>query len=231
MGSNIPKIGASDIEGCYLGSDEIEKVYLGSDLIYEKSVTPTEPSYTWTFDSVFGSPTNVGGVYSGFSTSDYLQIYTKNVTTTDIEFNLNFTTGSTISWQSLFTSSGEYAPEFYMAPQIQIGTNGKITFRASDTSSPSGWGVNISSNVTLSPETNYTFNAILNSGTLTCKLMDSSNNIIDTFSDSISEIAWYYNVNIGTGSTISTAHFEGSLNTKKSYIKINGNLISNITQD
>lgn len=36
MGSNIPKIGTSDIVGCYVGDTEIEKVYLGSDIIYEK---------------------------------------------------------------------------------------------------------------------------------------------------------------------------------------------------
>lgn len=41
MGSNIPKIGASDIAGCYIGDTEIEKIYLGSNIIYEKSVTPT----------------------------------------------------------------------------------------------------------------------------------------------------------------------------------------------
>lgn len=36
MGSNMPKIGTSDIAGCYLGNTEIEKVYLGGNVIYEK---------------------------------------------------------------------------------------------------------------------------------------------------------------------------------------------------
>lgn len=34
MGSNIPKIGNTDIAGCYLGSTEISKMYIGDTLIY-----------------------------------------------------------------------------------------------------------------------------------------------------------------------------------------------------
>lgn len=37
MGSNIPKIGSTDILGCYLGNSEISKMYIGDTLIYDNS--------------------------------------------------------------------------------------------------------------------------------------------------------------------------------------------------
>lgn len=67
MGSNIPKIGTSDIVGCYVGDTEIEKVYLGDSIIYEKSVTPTELiGYT-----TVGTITDNGGLISNFSATNY----------------------------------------------------------------------------------------------------------------------------------------------------------------
>lgn len=123
MGSNIPKIGTSDIEGCYLGSDEIEKVYLGSDLIYEKSVTPTELiGYT-----TVGTLTDNNGIISGFSSSNY-GVLPAEFSPQDEPFEINirfglYSDGNNRYRHILGSNNTNWSPVVYRRNVDQYGSN------------------------------------------------------------------------------------------------------------
>ena len=130
MGSNIPKIGADDIVGCYLGSDEIEKIYLGTNTIYEKS--SGEPSYVWDLQS-YGDVSFVDGVGSNFSSSSYLETKNYYNDPNSFEMLLDFTLGSqTGSHYVVGNMSNSYAGvRMYYGNSrsigVQIGCGGSNT--------------------------------------------------------------------------------------------------------
>lgn len=219
--------GNQSIDGIYVGDQQVNAIYIGNEQVYGNGGST---KYVWTFDSISGSPTIVDGVYSGFDTNVYMTIHNPNIVSSDFELNFKFKTGNTVSWQSIMTSSGEYAPEFYRSPQVQLSDSGNISFRAPESLAATSWGIDISSSVTLSPDTTYTFNAKLSNGTVTCTLFDGFDTLLDTFYGSIQTIAMGYNATFGVGSTISTAHFLGEFDTNTSYIKFNNSLISNIVK-
>lgn len=231
MGSNIPKIGTSDIVGCYVGGTEIEKVYLGSDVIYEKSVTPTEKTYTWNFDTTYGNPINNGGVISGFGALDMFVINNPIVTTADFEMLFDIVTGQGSSFQIITCSTDAYAPAFYKTPRLSLDSDGKFSFYCSNSQNPTQNDTTLISNITYQDNTNYILLITIKDGVATLDVKDSNNVLIDSVSTQSSGIIWNYDMYIGGRYEETNNYFKGVFNSNKSYIKVNGNLISNITEN
>lgn len=231
MGNNIPKIGTSDIVGCYVGNNEVEKIYLGSDIIYEKSVTPTEKTYTWNFNTTYGNPVNTDGAISGFSALDMLVISNPVVTTTDFEMLFDIVTGRGSSWQIITCSTDATAPAYYKTPKLNLESDGKFSFYCSNAQNPTQNDTALISNISYQDDTNYRLLITIRNGTATLNIKDSNNTLIDSVSTQSSGIIWNYDMYVGGRYGETNNYFKGIFNSNKSYIKVNGNLISNITEN
>lgn len=231
MGSNIPKIGTSDIAGCYVGNTEIEKIYLGSNVIYEKSVTPTEKTYTWNFDITYGNPINNEGAISGFSGLDMFVINNPVVTTADFEMLFDIVTGQGSSYQVITNSVDNYDPDVYKAPRVALTSGGNFRFYCSNDKNPTQFNTKLTSNITYQDSTNYRLLMTIRNGIATLDVKDSNNILIDSVSTQSSGIIWNKNIYVGGLYGETNNYFKGVFNSNKSYIKVNGNLISNITEN
>ena len=222
-------IGDSNIQAVKLGDTGISKMYIGNTLIYGYD-KPAESTYTWSFDTTYGNPVNNGGVISGFSSTDVLAINNPVVTTTDFEMLFDIVTGQGSSLQYLILSENNYAPDFYVAPNAYLYSDGKFHFACSNSQNPSQYDTNLTSNIIYQDDTNYRILITIRNGVATLEIKDSNDILIDSASTQSSGIIWNYNAYIG-GNYGADSYFKGIFNSNKSYIKVNGNLISNITKN
>lgn len=222
-------IGDSNIQAVKLGDVDISKMYIGDTLIYG-SDEPTESIYNWSFDATYGNPVNNGGVISGFSSTDVLAINNPVVSTTDFEMLFDIVTGQGSSNQYLIRSESSFIPDFYNAPNTYLYSNGKFCFCCSNSQNPSQYDTILTSNVTYQDNTNYRILITIRNGVATLDIKDNNDILIDTVSAQSSGITWNYNTYI-CGAYGESSYFKGVFNSNKSYIKINGNLISNITEN
>jgi hypothetical protein len=224
-------IGDSEIQAVRLGDTEVSKIYIGNSIIYEKSVTPTGKTYTWNFNNTFGNPINNEGVISGFSETDMFEIYNPRVTTTDFEMLFDIVTGQGSSWQLITCSTNAYAPDFYKVPSLQCGSDGKFVFYCSNAQTPTQYDTILKSNITYQDDTNYKLLITIRNGIATLDIKDSNNTLIDSVSTQSSGIIWNYGMYVGGRFGENNNYFKGIFNSNKSYIRVNGNLISNITEN
>ena len=222
-------IGDSNIQAVKLGDVDISKMYIGDTLIYGNN-EPAGSIYTWNFDTTYGNPVNNGGVISGFSSADVLAINNPVVTTTDFEMLFDIVTGQGNSLQYLILSESQYAPDFYAAPNVYLSSDSKFHFACSNSQNPSQYDTKLTSNIIYQDNTNYRILITIRNGVATLEIKDSNDILVDSVSSQSSGITWNYNAYIG-GNYGANSYFKGIFNSNKSYIKVNGNLISNITKN
>lgn len=195
----------------------------------------TEPDgYSWDFDTV-GTLTENDGVYSGFSSANYLVSKSSIGQTfaTSLEINISFTTGSSLPSGFDYQYLCNFHPNNYGMSNIQIN-NSKIYFSFS-------WnGSNLDSidatDITIATNTNYTISIIYENGTITGTLTNNdTSNVIALSSSSPDKIHFGSTANIYLGVPASwdgnhTQAFNGSIDTKNSYIKIDGVLVNDISE-
>ena len=222
-------IGDSNIQAVKLGDVDISKMYIGDTLIYGNN-EPAGSIYTWNFDTTYGNPVNNGGVISGFSSADVLAINNPVVTTIDFEMLFDIVTGQGNSLQYLILSESQYAPDFYAAPNVYLSSDSKFHFACSNSQNPSQYDTKLTSNIIYQDNTNYRILITIRNGVATLEIKDSNDILVDSVSSQSSGITWNYNAYIG-GNYGANSYFKGIFNSNKSYIKVNGNLISNITKN
>lgn len=245
MGSNIPKIGTSDIAGCYVGDTEIEKIYLGSNVIYEKSVTPTEKTYTWNYELEGDSRYQVNvqdGIISNLTSRSYIKLPStlrKTYTPTTFEAVFYFNTGNLSTWSdwmpfdlNLLVNSTGSSPSLRMAA-IKTNMHGFASMY-SGTSSPYQKSISTQNDI-LTDNTNYRMSMIYDKSTSVSnfilfnvdtgmEIYNGSFNVPDAFIVSSNYLI--------VGNTNNSPAVNGmSINLNKSYIKVNGNLIQDITEN
>jgi hypothetical protein len=241
MGSNIPKIGTSDIVGCYLGDTEIEKVYLGSNVIYEKSVTPTEKTYTWNYKLVGNSTYQVhveDQVISNLTYYSYIKLPNKFgvVNPNTLEAVFYFNTGDLSTW-------GVYSFELCLLTTGK-GSSPSISMRATKSGMYSFWNMTNTSgrfksksspNDSIADNTNYKM--LMNYDKST------GNAIVELYNIDTDTSVYNGTISVGdaylssaddliVGISDNTPAVNGmSIDLNKSYIKVNGNLIQDIAEN
>lgn len=244
MGSNIPKIGTSDIVGCYIGNTEIEKVYLGSDAIYEKSVTPTEKTYTWNYELVGDSSYQVNvqdGIISNLTSKSYITLPStlrKTYTPTTFEAVFYFNTGDLSTWGiysfglNLLTNSTGSSPSLRMAA-TKTNMQGYASMY-SGTSSPYQKSISTPNDI-LTDNTNYRMSMIYDKSTSVSNfILFNVDTEMEIYNGSFNVpdaviIASNYLI---VGKTDNSPAVNGmSIDLNKSYIKIDGSLIQDITEN
>ena len=242
MGSNIPKIGTSDIVGCYVGSTEIEKVYLGNSIIYEKSVAPSEKTYTWNYQLVGNSTYQVhveDQVISNLTYYSYIKLPNKFGATypNTLEAVFYFNTGDLSTWST------------WMGFQLRLLTNGNgnqpsVSMRATKSGMYSYWNMtNTSSsfksekspNNSITDNTNYkmSMNYDKSTGNAMVELYNvDTETSIYTGTISVGNAYIYSGDDLIVGISDNDPAVNGmSIDLNKSYIKVNGNLIQDITEN
>lgn len=202
------------------------------DIMQEDEVEPD--GYSWDFNTV-GTLTENDGVYSGFDASNYLVSKSSIGQTfaTSLEINISFTTGNSLPSGYYYQYLCNFHPNNYGMPNIQIN-NSKIYFSFSTNGSNSD-DIN-ATDITIATNTNYTINIIYKNGTITGTLTNNdTSNVITLSSSSPDKIHFGSTANIYLGVPASgngnyTQAFNGSINTKNSYIKIDGVLVNDISE-
>lgn len=197
----------------------------------------TEPDgYNWDFNTV-GTLTENNGVYSGFSTSNYLSsknTFEANLYANSLEIEINFTTGSTLPSGRVSQYLCCVTPNNYNYPAISLRNN-MIMFEYSTNGSDQG---NIeANNITILTNTNYTVRIEYSNNSLTGTLTNNDNqSVINLTSGTPSRIhiTREYPASFWLGRIATTnsyvAPFGGSINTRNSFIKINGVMLQDITE-
>lgn len=196
----------------------------------------TEPDgYNWDFDTV-GTLTENDGVYSGFSSANYLVSKSSIGQTfaTSLEINISFTTGSLLPSGNYYQYLCNFHPNNYGVPRIRINDS-KIGFDFSWNGANSD-SIN-ATDITIATNTNYTISIIYENGTITGTLTnnDDTSNVIALSSSSPDKIHFGSTANIYLGVPASwdgnyTQAFNGSIDTENSYIKIDGVLVNDISE-
>lgn len=242
MGSNIPKIGTSDIVGCYVGDTEIEKIYLGSDIIYEKSVTPTEKTYTWNYQLVGNSKYQVhveNQVISNLTYYSYIKLPNKFGVTypTTLEAVFYFNTGDLSTWSTwmnfslrLLTNGNGNSPSISMR-----ANNGNMYSFWNMTNKSGSWKYESTPDNSITDNTNYKISMEYDKSTGNA-IVELYNIDTDTsvYSGTISvgDAYIYTGDDLIVGVSSNDPAVNGmSIDLNKSYIKVNGNLIQDITEN
>ena len=193
--------------------------------------------YNWDFDTV-GTLTENNGVYSGFSDSNYLSSKTAfeaNLYANSLEIEINFTTGATLPSGNLNQYLFCVTPNNYHYPAIALKNN-RIMFlfstNGSDTESIEA------SDITILANTNYTVHIEYSNNSLTGTLTNNDNqSVINLTSSTPSQIhitreypAYFWLGRMGNSSSSYIAPFGGSINTRNSFVKINGVMLQDITE-
>jgi hypothetical protein len=241
MGSNIPKIGTSDIVRCYLGDTEIEKVYLGSNIIYEKSVTPTEKTYTWNYQLVGSSKYQVhveDQVISNLTYYSYIKLPNKFgvVNPNTLEAVFYFNTGDLSTWGGLDFGLSLLATGNGSSPSISMRvykSNMYAFWNMKNTSS--SFKSKSSPNNSIADNTNYKMlmNYDKSTGNAAIELYNIDKDI-SVYSGTISVGNAYLSSadNLIVGVSDNYPAVNGmSIDLNKSYIKVNGALIQDITEN
>lgn len=242
MGSNIPKIGTNDIVGCYVGSTEIEKVYLGSNVIYEKSVGPTEKTYTWNYQLVGNTKYQVhveNQVISNLTYYSYIKLPNKFGVAypTTLEAVFYFNTGNLSTWSTWMNFSLRLLTNGNgNSPSISMRTNNGNMYSFWNMTNKSGsWKGESSPNNSITDNTNYKMSMEYDKSTGNA-IVELYNIDTDTsvYSGTISvgDAYIYTGDDLIVGVSSNDPAVNGmSINLNKSYIKVNGNLIQDITEN
>ena len=167
--------------------------------------------------TIVGRPTITDGVASGFSASDYLTFPTilSKYSSDDInrvEMGIKITTGNSVGLSGLIVNSN------YYYNGLLIGGNTKPSFYFN-----LGGVDNAVSDVVLQPNTEYTIIGILDKKTNSIKI--SVNGIVNT--NTANYFTFSNNQATGIGYGYRTGAFEGSIDLKSTYIKVNNKLYFN----
>lgn len=191
-------------------NDEIDIIQLDPTIIYN-----------WTTTTV-GSPTNNNGVWSNFSSANYLTFAKPTASISSLECYFNFTTGSLGVYEVLI-SGNEDASSSKRGISIGIKSNRNIVFECRDENDTYH---SVTMTTTLTDATEYTFKINFSNGTITGTLYNSYNTLLETVTVSSSTLRFNMDERIGnTRGTQGNNPFSGSINLKGSYIKVNGNLL------
>ena len=189
-------------------SDEID--------IMQEDETETS-GYSWEVTKV-GSPTNNNGVWSNFSNSNYLTIPANTETITSLEWNITFTPNSNSGIQDICGHT-----QYCCWIQNRNGTCEVYTWNGMSPSSHSFNG-------SLSTGVSYTVNLVWNGTNATAKLYNNdTSTLIQTLTWQTSGITWDTTFQIGKN--LGNNNFNGSIDLNNSYIKVNGNLVSSISEN
>lgn len=182
--------------------------------------------YNWDVIAT-GSPTEVDGVYSGFSTSDYLTFGHPTSSITSYELSLDFETDNiTTTWQPIIGASNSAEPYFHCTPIIYIDSSGHLIFSFTEDGTSSS-RVTITSSSLLTANKEYKLHINWLNNNVLFELTDKSNSSVETQNISASAMIYSEDALIGTQMD-GGSYFNGSIDLKNSYLKINGNLF-NIT--
>lgn len=242
MGSNIPKIGTNDIVGCYVGNNEVEKIYLGSDIIYEKSVTPTEKTYTWNYELVGDSSYQVhveDQVISNLTYYSYIKLPNKfGVLYPDtLEAVFYFNTGNLSTWSDwksfelrLLSNGNDNSPSISM----RAIKSGMYSFW-NMTNTSSSFKSKSSPNDSIADNTNYRISMAYDksTGNATVELYNvDTDTSVYSGTISVGDAYIYTGDDLIVGVSSNEPAVNGmSIDLNKSYIKVNGNLIQDITEN
>lgn len=197
----------------------------------------TEPDgYNWDFNTV-GTLTENDGVYSGFSTSNYLSSKTTfeaNLYASSLEIEINFTTGNTLPSGNVYQYLCCVTPNNYKYPAISLKNNRILFSYSTNGSNQDSIEAN---NITILTNTNYTVRIEYSNNSLTGTLTNNENqSVINLTSGTPSQIhiTREYPASFWLGRTGDTgayiAPFGGSINTRNSFVKVNGVMFQDITE-
>ncbi len=194
----------------------------------EIDIAQSDPvdTYSWNVTTV-GNPTVNDGVYSGFSSSNYLTFANPTETVTSFELDLIFTTGANVN-VGIFGGSTNLSPTFNNAPKVYIDSQGILRFEAS--SSSSSLDIALYSSSPVSSNTKYREHIIWDGTTFSGTFYDLTNETSEILTP-VAKTAMKYTDTTTIGKVWATATsyiFDGSVDLKNSFMKVNGSL-HNIT--
>lgn len=212
-------IGDSNIQAVKLGDVDISKMYIGDTLIYG---TDKVVQYNWDFDIV-GNLTEADGVYSGFSANNYLISKSSLPSSLNsFELVLSFTTGASIGYESILGGT-----EFSTAPvTVELSSDGTIAIMITNNGS---WETLHKAGIINTPNNDYILKANVIDNIFSASVIDLSTGTENAIGSSAvaNPSLKAYQLTVGRPDL---GTFAGSINTRDSYIKVNGQLITDITE-
>lgn len=197
------------------------------------NMSEDETDYQWTFSTVYGNPSNNDGIYSNFSSSNCLQFAKPTVSSiSSLNYSIRFTTGTVSSEQYIIGPTVYDNDHIKYTPTLYITSGGVLRIGTPQGSGTTSGTVNTGS--TLSANTEYKLNCSWwGNTTFGYSLYEvATGNRLkrDTFIRP-TEYLFGYDIILGANSIpTSSQPFTGSIDTSKSFIRINGVLIPGISE-
>lgn len=165
------------------------------------------------YATIKGSPTENDGVFSEFSSSNYLELQEpfKLNADTFAEINIKVNISNLVSWESLFGTIGSYG--------LTLSINGANHIYL-NVGNGESWILERGGTTTLLTDTDYYFKLIFNKGNIRVLLSTDNINWSTEIDRNITLSQEYtYNLSFGRG-RINTSYFRGSIDIPKCYIKL-----------
>lgn len=196
------------------------------------NMSEDETDYQWTFSTVYGTPTNNDGVYSNFSSANCLQFTKPTVSSIEsLNYSIVFSTGSSVASQYIIGPTVYDNDHLNYTLRLYTDSSGILRIGTPAGTSSSNY---VNTSITLSPNTEYKLNCSWwGNTTFGYSLYEvATGNRLkrDTFSRTSTHL-FDYDIILGSNSApTSSQPFTGSIDTSKSFIRVNGLLIPGISE-